>query len=132
MVRCEPDRQDDEIPYQPFDLININLNLPEYVGLRADGGFMYLNSGGYKGLILYRQNASNYIAYDRYCSYQPNSVCATVEVHVSTLFMLCACCSSNFDMTTGFPTGGPAWRPLRQYETSLHGSTLIVSDQIIQ
>jgi nitrite reductase/ring-hydroxylating ferredoxin subunit len=132
MAACEPDMSDDPIPYRPFDLININLNLPEYINLKTDGGFYYLDEGGYKGTLIYRQNASTYIAYDRYCSYQPNSVCATVEVHVSTLYMLCPCCSSTFDLATGYPTGGPAWRPLRKYETSLNGSELAITDQIVE
>jgi nitrite reductase/ring-hydroxylating ferredoxin subunit len=132
MVGCEPDLSDDAIPYTPFDVIYLNLNLPEYNILKTDGGFKSLNEGGYKGLIVYRQNASNYLAYDKYCSYQPNSACATVEVHVSTLYMLCACCNSTFDLATGYPTGGPAWRPLRQYETSLNGSELVITDQIVE
>ena len=132
LVGCEPEQTDDPIPYQPFDVIHINLNLPEYINLKMDGGFKYLVDGGIKGLIVYRQNSSRYLTYDRYCSYQPNSVCATVEVHVSTLYMLCACCNSTFDLATGYPTGGPAWRPLRQYETSLNGSEIVITDLIVE
>lgn len=129
---CEPDRSDDAIPWQPFDVININLNLPQYINLKMDKNYMYLNDGGVRGIIVYNNGGSNYIAYERNCSYQPNSACATVEVHVSTLYMLCPCCSSTFDLPTGYPTGGIAWRPLRQYETSLNGSTLTITDQIAQ
>lgn len=128
---CEPDLSDDAIPWQPFDVIQINLNLPQYLALKTDGGQMTIN-GGVRGIILYRQSASTYFAYEANCSYQPNSACATVEVHVSTLFMLCACCSSNFDFATGYPTGGPAWRPLRRYYTSVNGSTLTITDEILQ
>lgn len=128
---CTPDLSDDDIPWQPFDVININLNLPEFIRLKMDGSYLYID-GGVRGLILYRKNASNYITYERNCSFQPNSACATVDVHVSTLYMLCSCCSSTFDLTTGFPTGGPAWRPLRKYATSLNGSQLTITDQIVE
>lgn len=132
MAGCEPDLQDDAIPWQPFDVITLNLNLPEYIALKMDGGSLYLSDGGVRGIILYRNNSSNYHAYEANCSFQPNSACATVEVHASGLYMLCACCSSNFDFATGFPTAGPAWRPLRKYETSLNGTILTITDQIVE
>ena len=128
---CTPDLSDDAIPWQPFDVIQINLNLPEYIALKTDGGSKTID-GGVRGIILYHQSGSNYIAYEANCSYQPNSACATVEVHVSTLYMFCACCSSNFDLSTGYPTGGPAWRPLRRYYTSLNGTTLTITDEIVE
>lgn len=129
---CEPDLQDDAIPWQPFDVINLNLNLPEYINLRMDGQYAYVNDGGVRGLIIYHPSGSTYMAYERNCSFQPNSACATVEVHVSTLYIHCPCCSSTFDFATGFPTGGPAWRPLRQYRTSLNGTTLTITDEIVE
>ena len=128
---CTPDLRDDPIPYVPFDVISINLNLPAYIDLKTDGRSMYID-GGVRGIILYRKNASTYLAYEQNCSYQPNSACATVNIDVSTLFMICSCCSSTFDFGTGLPTSGPAWRPLRQYETSLNGTTLTITDQIVQ
>lgn len=129
---CEPDLTDDAIPWQPFDVININLNLPEYIDLKMDGMYKYLNDEGVRGIILYHQSGSNYIAYERNCSYQPNSACATVEVHSSRLFMFCPCCSSNFDLATGYPSGGIAWRPLNKYATSLNGSTLTITDLLVE
>jgi nitrite reductase/ring-hydroxylating ferredoxin subunit len=132
MAGCDPDLSDDSIPWQPFDVITMNLNLPEYIKLRSDGTFMYLNDKGVRGIIVYHKNGSEYVAYERNCSFQPNSACATVEVHVSTLYILCPCCSSTFDLATGNPTAGVAWRPLRQYETSFDGSTLTITDQVIE
>ena len=131
LVRCEPDLSDDAIPWQPFDVININLNLPEYVHLKMDGNYMYLNDGGVRGIILYH-SGSSYIAYERNCSYQPNSAAATVEVHNSSLFMICTGCNSSFDFATGYPTGGIAWRPLNRYATSLNGTTLTITDMLVE
>lgn len=131
LAGCEPDLSDDGIPWQPFDVIQINLSLPQYVKLSTNGGSMLID-GGVRGIILYRQDASTYIAYEANCSYQPNSACATVEVHASSLYLFCACCSSTFDFPTGYPTGGPAWRPLRRYYSSLNGNVLTITDEVVE
>jgi hypothetical protein len=128
---CKPDLSDDAIPYFGFGTIYINLNLPEYARLKTDGGSFYYDDGGVKGLIIYRQNASTYHVYERNCSYRPNEACATVNVHVSTLFMEDPCCGSNFDFITGNPTSGVAWRPLRKYFSTVNGSDLTITDEIL-
>ncbi len=129
---CNPDLTDDPIPYLSFGSVYINLNLPEYSRLKSDGGFHYYDDAGVKGLIIYRQSASNYIVYERNCSYRPNEACATVNMHVSTLFMEDPCCGSQFDLNTGNPTGGAAWRPLRKYFSTVNGSDLTITDEILQ
>jgi nitrite reductase/ring-hydroxylating ferredoxin subunit len=131
---CTPDMSDDAIPYVPFSPIVLNLNLPEYIALKSDGGYKTLTSstGGVQGIIVYRINASTFVAYERNCSYQPNNACATVEVDASGLFMTDPCCSSSFSFTSGTPTGGPAWRPLRQYRTSVINSDLSITDDIVE
>jgi nitrite reductase/ring-hydroxylating ferredoxin subunit len=131
MVACTRDLSDDPIPIIPFVDVVINLNLPEYLTLQTNGGHKELSTGGVRGLIIYRASATNYIAYERNCSYHPNEACATVNVHSSGLFMVDPCCSSNFSFTDGSPTGGPAWRPLQRYRTQLSGTTLIISDEVI-
>jgi nitrite reductase/ring-hydroxylating ferredoxin subunit len=123
--------QDDAIPFVPFSSIFINLNLPKYVTLKSDGGHVPID-GGVRGIILYRKSASEYLAYEQNCSYQPNSACATVTVNASNLFMEDNCCNSTFNFSNGSPSGGPAWRPLRRYRTSLDGSELSITDDIIE
>jgi hypothetical protein len=129
---CTPELSDDQIPYQAFPDIHINLNLPSYNSLRTVGGYAYVNDGGNRGILLYHQSQSVFIAYDRNCSYQPNNACATVGMHISTLYMIDDCCGSTFDLATGQPTGGVAWRPLRKYETILSSSTLTITSNIAE
>lgn len=131
---CKPDLVDDPIPYFPFGSIYLNLNLPEYTRLKSDGGSLEYddNDAGVKGLIIYRENASTYHVYERNCSYRPNEACATVNVHVSTLFMEDPCCGSHFDFATGNPTSGVAWRPLRKYFSAVNGTDLTITDEILQ
>jgi nitrite reductase/ring-hydroxylating ferredoxin subunit len=131
LVACTRDLSDDPIPNIPFADVVINLGLPDYFSLQTDGGFKELNTGGVRGIILYRVNSATYFAYERNCSYRPNEACATVNVHNSGLFMTDPCCNSSFNFSDGNPSGGPAWRQLQRYRTQLSGSTLTISDEII-
>ena len=125
---CKPQLTDFPIPLANFPDFTINLNLPEYITLKSDGGTKYVD-GGVRGLIIYRSSATSYIVYERTCSYHPNDACATVEVDVSNLFLKDVCCGSTFTMTEGTPNGGPAWRPLRQYRVILDatGTSLTIT-----
>jgi hypothetical protein len=127
---CTPDPGDDPIPYIPFSEIVINLNLPAYVALKTDGGAMPVE-GGVRGIILYRENATTYRAFERNCSFQPAEACATVDIHISTLYMFDSCCESSFSFRDGYPLGGIAWRPLRQYRTSVNSELLTITDEIL-
>jgi hypothetical protein len=116
------------VPFVPFNEIVINLSLPTYNRLRSDGGYVYID-GGVRGMILYRQDATTYLAFERNCTFRPNDACATVEVHSSTLYMTDECCKSIFRFPDGEANGGPASRPLIQYSTSLRGSELTIVDE---
>ena len=126
---CSSDPTDDPIPYDTFTPVTLNLSLPAYISLHTDGGWMYYDDIGVRGVIIYRSNATSYRVFERTCSYQPNNACATIDVHQSQIFMHDTCCGSTFDFS-GNATGSPAWRPLLQYETSLSGSNLTITDEI--
>jgi len=130
LVCCSPDLFDDPIPIIFFQPIEINLFDLQYADLNTIG-YVYINSNaGVRGIILHKKNASTYLAFERNCSYQPNQACATVNVHTSNLFMEDVCCGSTFSWD-GLPTGGIAWRPLRQYQTILNGNLLTITDEIL-
>jgi hypothetical protein len=80
---------------------------------------------------VYRKNSSTYYAFERNCPFLPYDACATIDVHVSTLYMQDVCCGSTFNFE-GQPTGGPANAPMRRYFTSLNGTTLTITDDIVQ
>ncbi len=131
LVACSPDMSDDQIPYQPFPNIVLNLNLPENFALKSKGSVKLVN-GGIRGIIVYCEDVGVYHAYERNCSYHPNDACATVNVDNSNLFMIDPCCGSSFEFTTGNPTGGAAWRPLQEYQATYDGIDLIITDDVIQ
>jgi nitrite reductase/ring-hydroxylating ferredoxin subunit len=116
IAACTPNDYDDPIPYAPFPDIALNLNLPQYIGLKTTGATLTVG-GGVRGIIIYCRQPGDYAAYERNCSYHPNDACATVNVDASSLFLVDPCCSSTFDIATGMPNGGVAVRPLAQYTT---------------
>jgi hypothetical protein len=52
-------------------------------------------------------------------------------VHSSKLYLIDDSCGSSFSLEEGTPTGGPAWRPLRQYRTILANNFLTITDEAI-
>lgn len=130
LASCEPDLQDDPIPFTTFPPVLINTNLPEYQSLKTQR-YIVIDDIGVRGVILYKVDDFTYHAYDQNCSYRPNEACANVTVHTSGLYMEDVCCNSIFEFATGLPTSGPAWRPLRQYATSLSGAQLTITSEIL-
>jgi hypothetical protein len=129
-LSCSPDLSDDQIPLANFpdEVINVN----SYPALLSDGGFIIVPDPnvGTRGVILYRKNQNTFLAFERNCSYRPNEACATVNIDVSTLFMIDPCCGSSFNFD-GDPIGGAAWRPLRQYEVIVGTGTVTITDTVI-
>ena len=127
--------KNDDQPLIPYAPVNMSLVLTnqEYVNLRANNGAVMVpvrgpaGNGGVKGIIVVRQNASTYLAYERNCPYRPYDACATVSLDRSRLFMRDSCCNSQFDLQ-GQITGGPTSRPLKQYSTSLQGNILNITN----
>jgi hypothetical protein len=105
---------------------SINLTNQQYTALRADNGAAYVG-GGVRGLVVVRQSASTYLAFERNCPYRAYDTCARVGIDASRLFLKDACCNSQFDLQ-GRVQSGPANRPLRQYRTSLSGNLLSITN----
>jgi Rieske Fe-S protein len=130
LSNCGTDFVDDPIPIAQFP--DFAITISNYPALLIDGGYIY-RSEGVRGLIIYRKTNSTFLAFERNCTFQPNNVCSTVEVHSSSLYIFDPCCGSTFNFD-GNPTGTPASRALRQYQTtwSAGTNTITVTDQIIQ
>lgn len=115
-------------PHMPDVVVDqqLTVNSQLFPTLRQDGGYAYI-SGGYKGILVVRQNAGQYYAFERACPYDPTSTCSGVEVDASNLFIVDDCCGSQFNLQ-GEVTGGPAVYGLRQYQTALMGSVLNITN----
>ncbi len=126
---CDNDPVPAEIPPATFDDIFINLDLPEYQPLDVQG-YVYIQAGGgSNGIILYKNSASDYNAYERTCSYDPYSATAIIEVTPGNISMVDYTCNSYFGFESGQPQGGPAYVPLRQYTVIQTGRSLTITDE---
>jgi len=114
-----------------FPTVTVNLSYPQYQRLKIDGGYVYIEGAGLRGIILYRAGENAFVAYERACPHHSEENCAVVQVDGSSLFMVDRCCKSTFNFSDGQPTGGPAQRPLLQYRIEITGTTLKISDEII-
>jgi hypothetical protein len=125
---CSQDLSDDPIPFSPFP--DEEISISQYPALQSDKGYITLSNIGHRGVIVYRESAIRYRAFEMNCSYQPLEACATVNVDISTLFIVDSCCNSRFDFN-GNPISGPAWRPLREYQTTISSGILTITDDIV-
>jgi nitrite reductase/ring-hydroxylating ferredoxin subunit len=109
----------------PIVAVNLTLyiNNPSYTSLSAVGGWMYID-GGVKGIVIYRESISDFKAYDRNCTYNPTSTCATIVVENTNIIAVDSCCGSKFSILDGSVINGPAALSLKQYNTFYDGNIL--------
>ena len=105
----------------------INLNLPQYDDLNYNGGAVYLNSGGIKGLILF--NFSNQIfAWEASCPNQYPSSCSTMKIDgVQTV---CNCDDYKYSLATGqlLSSSGTNSYPMKLYFSEKNGNSVRISN----
>ncbi len=79
----------------------IFLDLPQYIDLKAVGGWAYTN-GGISGIILYRSGTTNYIAWERSAPHLAPKTCSQMTVE-NSIIMYCSCDESKFSIIDGSP-----------------------------
>jgi nitrite reductase/ring-hydroxylating ferredoxin subunit len=111
-----------------FPQVDVNLNLyinnPEFFNIEAPGGWIYLN-GGVAGILLYRKNLDEFIAYDRASTYNPVVDCG-ITVDLDNIILEDPCSDSQFLITDGSVIQGPASQALKRYNTNLYGNNLSI------
>jgi nitrite reductase/ring-hydroxylating ferredoxin subunit len=118
---CGKEETRDVIPY-----VYVNFAMyPNTIDFIADGQWAYV-SGGYKGIIIYRPQNDEFMAYERACPHDPLIDGARVEVESSGIIAIDSVCGSRFLLTDGSPIEGPAGISLKQYRTSYDGHILMV------
>lgn len=95
---------------------------PAFSPLNAIGGYAYL-AGGSKGIIVYRKSQTEFMAYDRHCTYNVANG-DVVAVDPSGLLAADAACKSRFLLTDGSPNSGPAVNLLKHYQTAFDQTVL--------
>ena len=110
---------DNPVPSVYVDF-NIYLNQPSSAALNAVGGWLYF-TGGVRGIVVYRLNIDQFMAYDRNCTYNPSLANAIVSVDSSGLMVSDSTCGSRFVLIDGSVNHGPATVGLRQYHADFDG-----------
>ena len=110
------------IPETSVDIYIYTSN-PSYISLTVVGGWAYV-SGGVRGVLVYRKSNTEFIAYERNCTYQSSDACATVVVDKSNIVAVETCCHSEFLLTDGSVIKAPASLPLKVYRNTYDGNVL--------
>ncbi len=118
---CKKDNNNG-VPIVAVD-IYLYTNNPSFVNLNGVGGWVYI-SGGSRGILVYRKSSTEFMAYDRNCTYQPSQPCATVVVDATNILAKDTCCHSKFSIYDGSVTQGPASLPLKAYNNTFDGNVL--------
>jgi hypothetical protein len=120
---CKKD-DDSQVPFVAVD-ITINLDLPANAPLLNPGGWLQL-TGGSRGIIVYRTSLTDFMAFDRHCTYEAEKGCTiTVDAASNVTAKDNQCCNSVFSILDGFPQSGSAERQLREYNFSYNGNNIL-------
>ncbi len=121
LTSCKNDENDEPIPYVTVNF-TIYPNTLDYIPI---GQYEYF-TGGYKGIIIYRPQENEFMAYERACTFDPLTEGARVVVDASGIIAADTVCGSKFILLDGSPIEGPAKIGLKQYHTSYNGDALYV------
>lgn len=113
--------------YIPDIYVSFSTPISDIPGI---GQAIYVNNQGVKGVIIYQVDFNEYLAYDRACSYNPSEACEIIELNdiLAPNFLVDSCCGSQFFITDGTPSQGPASIPLKQYQCWGDGSYVHVTN----
>lgn len=120
LLSCK--RSNSFIPQVPVN-VTINTLDPSFQNLNGIGSWAYVN-GGSKGIIVFHAEFNEFKAFDRHCTYTPESSCSKVDIDDTQLYAVDSCCNSKFQLIDGLPVEGPARIGLQQYNTSYDGNII--------
>lgn len=121
---CKKDKNNgaNPIPNQSVNII-IYPSDPQWAGsIGVPGGWVYV-TGGVKGILVYRKSPTDFVAFERTCTYDPNTN-ALLKVQSDNVTIKDTVCGSKFLILDGSVTQGPAALGLKTYATTYDGTTL--------
>jgi len=121
-MRCDKD----EIPF-PYVSIYANLALDTQLGNMLPGEYKTLDGYGLGGLIIFRADQNEFLAFDRACTFEVSRDCILID---DVSMFECPCCESRFWMVhnadiAGTVYQGPANYPLKQYKCYFNGTNTV-------
>ena len=121
-VRCDKN----EIPFPNVSVYAI-LSLDTELGNVLPGNYVEVDGHGVGGLIIFRADQNEFLAFDRACTYEASNTC---QLEDDDSFYECPCCGSRFWMAgnadiAGSVYQGPASYALKQYKCYFDGVNTI-------
>jgi hypothetical protein len=114
------------VPYYQFDVV-INLNLPSYNDLLGVGGWAYIQGAGSRGVVVYRLNSNQFVAFDRHSPADPEGTCPSplITNEDNFLQLVDPCSDATFSLLDGSPWSDSSYKEwgLRSYMTYFDGGT---------
>ena len=123
MISCKKDNNNTNQSFIPNVPVNFFIQ-PNTIDFLQAGSWRVYENEGYRGVLIYRLDQTNFIAYEMTCPYDPDKDCARVEVDPTTFTLIDSCCMSRYNLIDGMPVEGPASMPLLQYLTDFDGNYL--------
>ena len=128
---CEKDKIERN-PYLASVNFNIilNLNLPGYDNLRYGGGGQSIRQGGINGLLVFKLNGNDFLAWEATCPNHTIRDCSNLSI--SGVLAECACEGFEYSLATGQllnpkkDTKNPY--PMLFYNVRRSGNTLNISN----
>ncbi len=104
--------------------IAVDLNDPDFFSLNASGNGLEI-TGGYAGIIVYRQSSDVFAAFERACPNSPYTEKVNISDKGSTA--IDSICGSEFSLIfDGAVMSGPAPYPLKKYSVSYNSGSGIL------
>jgi hypothetical protein len=121
-IQCD----EDEIPFPHVSVYAI-LALDTQLENVLPGNYVEIIGHGLGGLIIYRVSNSNFLAFDKACTYEASKSCILTD---DSEMYECPCCESRFWMVNnediaGSVYQGPASYPLKQYKCFFDGTNTV-------
>ncbi len=114
-------------PSQSIPYVSVNITIypstPQYYKLNSVSGWQYV-SGGVNGIIVYRKDVNEFIAYERTSTYEPTQNCVCAVDTSNNVVVQDPCSGSKFLLTDGSTIQGPASKYLLRYSTTWDGNVL--------
>jgi len=108
----------DENTYADIPYVFVDFTIDPMFNNLNNVGDVEVFTGGYRGVIIYRASLEEFVAFERTCTYDPQTTCSRLVIDPgSNIMALDTCCGSSFLLLDGIPNHGPATIPLKQYRT---------------
>lgn len=130
---CQKPASTAVVPPSVVNVGPVDIRVWPYTPLTNIGGWTYI-SGGYSGLLLFRNTASSILVFDRGCPYDCQANWKAIDTfQTKGTTARCPICGSTYSLFGGgVVTVGPGTVGLKQYYTTYNDPYLTISSTPLQ